>query len=829
MVAPPQDAAAGSSKGEETDLVSPRQEREGRVGWHSMREAPLREGDLASAIPGRAEFALALGIVAILVAVLALVAPLARSSLGRVEAFLPAYESALAISDLVTCVILFAHFSRARSAAVLILACGYLFNALIIVPHLLSFPGIFSPTGLLGAGSQTTGWLYCFWHGGFALYLVAFAALRRWAPFWRLNARGRPILTGLLANVVLVGAFALLATRGEQYLPIILKGGDYSLLVDKGISPAIAATCGAALVLLWPRRRAGVLDLWLIVVATAWLCDVLLSAVIDSSRFDLGWYAGRSFGLLATVALLVILLAEFSRLDEKLNSRTAELRESEALRQSFFEHASECFAILERTQGGEFRFVAINSATLSLYGMTREQVVGRTTVQVLGEAQAHDIDAHLATCLRTGAPRRYERAQGKRTIEALATPVPHVETARDRVIVSARDLTERRLLEDQLRQSQKMEAVGQLTGGIAHDFNNMLAIVMGSLDMARRRVASGSVEGVQKWLDNATEGATRAATLTSRLLSYSRRQPLDPRVLDANALVGATSQLLRQTITETVEIETVLAGGLWRVFADPGQVENCLVNLAVNARDAMLEGGRVTIETHNTDLDERYALTHADVKPGQYVMISVTDTGTGMPPEVLARAFEPFFSTKEPGKGTGLGLSQIFGFAKQSRGHVTIYSEVGHGTTVRLYLPRHLGPVAAPPPPPAAAPPRSARGELILVVEDEPAVRRISVQALEELGYRTLSANDPAHALQLLADDPEIALLFTDVVMPGMTGRQLADQARKRRPDLKVLYTTGYSRNAIVHNGVLDAGAFVLPKPFTVEELADKVARLFSD
>jgi nitrogen-specific signal transduction histidine kinase len=397
-----------------------------------------------------------------------------------------------------------------------------------------------------------------------------------------------------------------------------------------------------------------------------------------------------------------------------------------------------------------------------------------------------------------------------------------------RVIVSARDITERRLLEEQLRQSQKMEAIGQLTGGIAHDFNNMLAIVMGSLDMARRRLATGTSEGLQKWIDNAAEGATRAATLTSRLLSYSRRQPLDPRVLDVNALVSGMSQLLRQTIAETVEIETVLAAGLWKVFADPGQVENCLVNLAVNARDAMPEGGRITIETRNADLDDRYASLQSDVRPGQYTMVSVTDTGSGMSPDVIERAFEPFFSTKAPGKGTGLGLSQIFGFVKQSNGHVAIYSEVGHGTTVRLYLPRHAGAAAAAPVAPGLAATPPASGELILVVEDEPAVRRVSVQALQELGYRTLSAEDPAHALKLLADDGGIALLFTDVVMPGMTGRQLADQARLTRPDLKVLYTTGYSRNAIVHNGVLDTGAFFLPKPFTVDELGAKVSQVLS-
>ena len=430
----------------------------------------------------------------------------------------------------------------------MILACAYFFDALIILPHLLTFPGAFSETGLLGAGVADDGLALLFLARRLrAFSSLAFAVLRRtgaaWAPGWRQESH--PIADQpACADGSGRRPHGVGDRRTKPISPSWWSNGDYSLLVTKGVSPTICVICGLALLLLWPRRRAGVLDLWLIVVATAWLCDVLLGAVVGSARFDLGWYAGRTFGLAATLALLVILLVEFSRLDKKLNARTAELRASEALRRSFFENASECLAILERCESGAFRFVAVNAPTLALYGKTREQIVGSTTLEVLGE-QGHVIDAHLAACLRTGAPRRYERVQMKRIIEALATPVPHTETLRARVIVSARDITERRQLEQQLRQSQKMEAVGQLTGGIAHDFNNMLAIVMGSLDVAKRRIASGSTEGVQKWLDNATEGATRAATLTNRLLSYSRQQPLDPKVIDANALVGATTQLLR--------------------------------------------------------------------------------------------------------------------------------------------------------------------------------------------------------------------------------------------------------------------------------------------
>jgi signal transduction histidine kinase/ActR/RegA family two-component response regulator len=378
--------------------------------------------------------------------------------------------------------------------------------------------------------------------------------------------------------------------------------------------------------------------------------------------------------------------------------------------------------------------------------------------------------------------------------------------------------------QEQLNQIQKMEAVGQLTGGIAHDFNNMLAIIIGSLDMARRRLTGAEHPTVPKCINNASEGAERAALLTSRLLAFSRQQPLEPRVIDANKLVSGMSELLRSTIGEPIAVETVLAGGLWRSFADPAQIESALVNLAVNARDAMPTGGRLTIETANTDLDDRYARAQNEVSPGQYVMISVTDTGIGMPPEVIARAFDPFYTTKGVGKGTGLGLSQVFGFVKQSGGHVKIYSEIGRGTTVKLYLPRYFGEAPAMTTDvPSEVLPEGKSSEVILVVEDEANVRHMSVDALRELGYTVMHAQTPSEALQKIETQPNLALLFTDIVMPEMSGRELADRARKRLPGLKVLFTTGYTRNAIVHNGIVDPGMAFLPKPFTLDQLARKI------
>ena len=386
------------------------------------------------------------------------------------------------------------------------------------------------------------------------------------------------------------------------------------------------------------------------------------------------------------------------------------------------------------------------------------------------------------------------------------------------------EIVERKVASGQVRQLQKMEAVGQLTSGIAHDFNNMLAIVIGSLDVARRRLTGTENPAVLNCINNAAEGAERAAVLTARLLAFSRQQPLDPKVLDVNKLVSGMSQLLRRTIGEQVEIETVLAGGLWRTFADPSQVESTLLNLAVNARDAMPAGGKLTIETVNTHLDDAYASEHAEVSAGQYVMVSVTDTGIGMSAEVLERAFDPFYTTKGTGKGTGLGLSQVFGFVKQTGGHVKIYSEVDHGTTVKVYLPRREGQtletseVLI-----ASALPLGQASEIVLVVEDEEKVRHVTVDSLRELGYTAIQAGSASEALQQLTLHPNVALLLTDIVMPEMNGKKLADRAVELKPGLKVIFTTGYTRNAVVHNGILDAGVAFLPKPFSIEQLAKKV------
>ena len=391
------------------------------------------------------------------------------------------------------------------------------------------------------------------------------------------------------------------------------------------------------------------------------------------------------------------------------------------------------------------------------------------------------------------------------------------------------EVKQREGIEDQLRQSQKMEAIGQLTGGLAHDFNNLLTIIGGSLQVLQRRMDRGETGALQRYVDSATAGVAKASALTHRLLAFGRQQPLSPKIVDANGLVKGMSDLLRRSLGEIVKIETVLAGGLWRAHVDANQLENAILNLTLNARDAMPDGGSLTIDTANVELDERYAAENPGARTGQFVMIAITDTGTGMPSEVLNRAFDPFFTTKSPGQGTGLGLSQVYGFVRQSGGHIKIYSEERIGTSVKLYLPRFHGEAdhIQEDRLKVRLADTSREGRTILVVEDDDSVRKLSVEFLTELGYRTLEAESGSAALRILDSHEDIDLLFTDVVMPGMNGRRLADEARQRRPDLKVLFTTGYTRNAVVHGGIVDPDVSLVAKPFTIEQLAAKVDQVF--
>ena len=396
------------------------------------------------------------------------------------------------------------------------------------------------------------------------------------------------------------------------------------------------------------------------------------------------------------------------------------------------------------------------------------------------------------------------------------------ETLETRVAERTAELTE---AYEALRQAQKMEAVGQLTGGIAHDFNNLLTGITGSLDIVQRRIAAGRASEAERFISAAVTSANRAAALTHRLLAFSRRQPLDPKPVNANRLVSSMEELLRRTLGEGIQMEIVTSGGLWATHCDPHQLENAVLNLCINARDAMPEGGKLTIETANSHLDSTYAAKARDVRPGQYVCISVSDTGTGMSKDTMEKVFEPFFTTKPIGQGTGLGLSMVYGFARQSDGYAKIYSEVGQGTTVKIYLPRFRGEADdAEPLEPATDMRMPAQdGEVVLVVEDETAVRDLVVEVLKELGYQALEAVDGPSALKLLEGNARVDLLVTDVGLPGLNGRQLADAARQTRPDLRVLFMTGYAANAALNGGFLDPGMEMITKPFAIDALAQRI------
>jgi PAS domain S-box-containing protein len=517
------------------------------------------------------------------------------------------------------------------------------------------------------------------------------------------------------------------------------------------------------------------------------------------------------------------LAALAATLERQVEERTRE-------RDRTWQNSQDLLAIVD----AEGIFRAVNPAWATILGWAPDEMVGR---HHLGFSHPDDQPASEQAHNHALIEPLLQYENRVRHKDGSYRWVSWVATAEgDRIYASGRHITAEREArialenaQDQLRQSQKMEAVGQLTGGLAHDFNNMLTAISGSLELIQMRVRQGRTGDLDRYVGMAQQGAKRAAALTHRLLAFSRRQTLDPRPTDVNRLIANLDDLLRRSVGPTVEIEIVGAGGLWTTLVDPNQLENALLNLCINARDAMPEGGRITIETANKWLDDK-AAAERDLPPGQYISLCVTDTGSGMTAETIERAFDPFFTTKPLGEGTGLGLSMIYGFVRQSGGQVRIYSELGQGTTMCLYLPRThaeadteetgIGTVAGV---------ASDAGETVLVVDDEPAVRVLIADVLADLGYQAIEARDGRAGLAILESAARVDLLITDVGLPhGMNGRQLADAARVSRPDLKVLFVTGYAENAVIGNGHLAPGMHVLTKPFNMDALATRIRELIA-
>jgi PAS domain S-box-containing protein len=546
--------------------------------------------------------------------------------------------------------------------------------------------------------------------------------------------------------------------------------------------------------------------------AAVFVADTPLPAGPEHSALAQTYLALAVAGITFIILLLALAASSFDRQFAKLSEREAQLlRRSEEQFRTLYRDTP----LPLHSLGPNGRIEQVSDAWLNLLGYSREEVIGRRLTDFMtADSQANpdllqgdvkDAECHLV------------KKSGEIIDVLLSARAERVEGRPTRTLSGLIDVTAHKRAEDALRQAQKMEAVGQLTGGIAHDFNNLLTIVLGNLEMAARAIKEGKPERLARLIDAARLGASRGATLTQRLLAFSRRQPLQPQLVDLSSLVGGMMELFKRSVGESVTLEANLKHGLWRTKVDPNQLESSLLNLVINSRDAMVDGGTIKIETENVSLSGSDLVGFPDVTPGRYVMVAVRDTGLGMPPQVKARAFEPFFTTKDIGQGTGLGLSMVYGFVKQSGGHVVIESEVHAGTTIRIYLPRALE--QAPREQAAIGEPQKLPGgsETILLVEDDAEVRAYSRDILKSVGYRVLEAHDYSSAKAALDSHPDIEVLFTDVGLPGANGKQLADIAAQRCPDLRVLFTTGYA------HGVLPGNADLLAKPFTPEALAFKM------
>ena len=902
----------------------------------------------------------ALAVVGVSAVLFAFAAYFATVPLTPVPAFVASYQSALAVNDLITAVLLFSQFAVLRSRALLLLGSGYLFTAAAAIVHALTFPGLFAPAGLLGAGPQTTAWLYQVWHGGFPVFVLGYAVLKDSDGGTKLKGSvGGAIVGSVIAVGVAISVSAWIVTARHDILPTLMSGGHFTS-VQVGAIWTVWFLSLAALVVLWFRRPHSVLDIWLMAVMCAWLFDIALSGILNGARYDLGFYAGRLYGLCAASFVLAVLLidnvglqAKMSVLLKGLQRQAAFDRDHHRERESLFSAVVELSndAIITTSLGGTI--TGWNRAAERLFGFTAAEAVGSRIDIIVPPDKQPEVPENLLRVSKGEAIEHYETlrlhkdgselnvalgispiksatgeivgasktardiTESKRTERALSQEVEErrriFETSQDLILVTdtkgtfvqvspssmtilgyrpdemighsavefihpddlestrhemrsarrgqhmrnfetryvhkdgqavtltwmgawsepvrrhffvGRDLTEKHAAEAQIRQAQKMDAVGQLTGGVAHDFNNILTVITGTIGILSEAVAdSPQLSAIAKMIDEAAE---RGASLTKHLLAFARKQPLQPREVDVNGLILETAKLLHPTLGEQIEIRPLLAADAWTALVDPNQLTTAILNLSLNARDAMPAGGKLTLETNNIYLDEGYASMHSEVTVGNYVLIAVSDTGTGIPAANLERVFDPFFTTKEVGKGTGLGLSMVFGFVKQSNGHIKIYSEEGHGTTVKIYLPRATGLDQTDAEVQASS--RVEGGnEIVLVVEDDALVRRYVITQIESLGYTTMEASNATEALNVIDNGDPIDLLFTDVIMPGpLNGRQLVEAALKRRPSLKTLYTSGYTENAIVHHGRLDSGVLLLAKPYRKSDLA-KMMRMALD
>ena len=683
---------------------------------------------LSSLPPNSTHKRLAFAVVLALLAAFFITAGFVSSiQLPRVAAFVPAYATAMFLCDSISALLLFAQFAIVRSRALLVIANGYLFTALILIPWMLTFPGIFSPGGLLGAGLQTTTYLYILWHTGFPLFVIAYGLLNDPDPSRQLDQDSRrPAILSGIAVIAGVCAATSIVIASDTLLPVLmLDVVQPSHLV--GIYLRVTGMFSVvALIVLWVRRRS-VLDLWLMVVLCAWLCEVALAVMLNAGRFDLGFYAGRIFGFAATSVVLAVLLLE----TRALYARLAQSLEAE---RTILQHANE---MLERRV-----------------------------------------------------------AERSRQLEA--------------------EIAEREKAQKTLREAQKLEAVGRMAGGIAHDFNNLLTVVRGNAELLR---TSPQSDDDMRSIESIDRAADRGSRLVRQILTFSRRQPLKSEVVDLRLRAEELSEMLGRTVRGDVRLLVSLAEDLWPIECDVAELEIALMNLCVNARDAMPRGGLVRVEGRNCTLPA--AGVDASGLAGDFVALSVVDSGTGVAPENMDKVFEPFFTTKEVGKGTGLGLSQVYGFAQQSGGMATLESELGKGTSVTIYLPRAAREPARQGTSARARRPRATGA--VLLVEDDDDVADVARGILRLIGYGVDHVRDGGTALALLASGQRFDIVFSDIILPGgMSGLELARKVRQHFPGMPILLSSGYARaTGDVHREGFD----IIAKPYGADSLGEALRR----
>jgi signal transduction histidine kinase/CheY-like chemotaxis protein len=716
-----------------------------------------------------------LGLIVILVSlgVFLVVIPFAKLGLAHIDAFIPAYGAAVFINDMITAVLLFGQFTLMGKRGLLLLASGYLFTASMAVAHLLSFPGLLTQTGWLSGGSQTTVWLYMFWHVGLPLAVLGYilqgngtftAAVPAVTDGNGSHGRRNPVMIAIASALAVAAVVVLLTTVGHDRMPTLLMPvdghADYSLTY-RVIVGAICALSALDVVLLWRRKAHSVLDLWLMVVMCAWVCDIALSAMLNERRFDLGFYAGRLYGLMAASFILLVLLVETRALFSRLAS-SLERQRGDAIRRA--EKLADAMFALRRTDD-----------ELRKLNETLEQRV----------------------------------AERSAALEA--------------------EIAERERIRETMVETQKLEAVGQMAGGIAHDFNNLLTIIMGNAGFLEDRLQPGHEQTAAAAIGRAAE---RGGRLVRQILTFSRRSSVKPEAVDLNRRAAELAELLQRTTRGDIRIVTDFSEDLWAFECDVAELELALMNLSVNARDAMPSGGLVRLEARNlasgaeiassADMQRVGGFESGPVAPGDFVRIAVTDTGTGIPPEVLTKVFEPFFTTKAVGKGTGLGLSQVYGFAQQAGGAAEISSRPGAGTTVAIYLPRANAAVTAET---TTAPVAAVnRGGMVLLVEDDDEVAAAAQIVLSMIGYRSQHVRNAGTALALLLGGERFDLMLSDIVMPGgMNGLDLARRVRQHFPWLPILLSTGFARPAAeVHQ----AGFEIIAKPYNAASLLDAITRV---